>query len=392
MANGRASSEIEQARVRLQHVMPPTETRVFHTLDGMRGAAAIAVALLHTPSFTQTPWFGAKEALQCAFLGVDLFFVLSGFVIAHAYEQRLLAGMRLTTFLKLRAHRLAPLYILGLAMAVAQIAASRLVQPNVWTPADLALVALGALVLIPVPIFGLHQVLYLLNPATWTLAAEILVNLVYAFAARHLTTGRLMGLCIAAAAVLLWVAWRFQSIDLGITWMQFPAGVARAVYGFCAGVLMFRLYRNRPLAKASSGWIWMGLLLALLLAPLSGTWLAPCELVCALLVFPLLVYVAASSAVGAFGQKVCGSAGTASYALYILHTPIGRTAVLVADVFHWSLANDIAAAGLMAVFIVLSLAADALYDRPIRRWIKWFDRTHPPFDWPDRERRLKPRD
>ena len=215
MANRSASNEIEHAQVRQHRAPLLTETRVFHTLDGMRGVAAIAVALLHTPSFTQVPWFGAKDALQCAFLGVDLFFVLSGFVIAHAYEQRLLAGMRLTTFLKLRAHRLAPLYILGLAMAVAQIAASRLVHANVWTPADLAIVALGALVLVPVPIFGLHQVLYLLNPATWTLTAEMLVNLFYALTARHLTTGRLMGLCATAAAVLLWVAWRFQSIDLG---------------------------------------------------------------------------------------------------------------------------------------------------------------------------------
>src|SRR5262249_7832929 len=85
----------------------------FLALDAMRGIAAISVVFFH---------YGIdlhSQLMPNAPLAVDFFFVLSGFVVAHAYEKRLLAGWSLRSFAVHRLIRLWPLYLFALALPVA---------------------------------------------------------------------------------------------------------------------------------------------------------------------------------------------------------------------------------------------------------------------------------
>ena len=74
----------------------------FSTLDGLRGVAAIMVLLYH-----------CDQMAPRGYLGVDLFFTLSGFVIARAYGDRLASGMPVGRFVALRLVRLYPMYFVG---------------------------------------------------------------------------------------------------------------------------------------------------------------------------------------------------------------------------------------------------------------------------------------
>ena len=87
--------------------------RVFGTLDGLRGIAALAVVTRHVPDHT------FRELLPGSALAVDLFFVLSGFVLAHSYTERLRDEMGAMEFMRIRIIRLYPLYILGTALVMA---------------------------------------------------------------------------------------------------------------------------------------------------------------------------------------------------------------------------------------------------------------------------------
>src|SRR5476649_797527 len=87
----------------------------FDLLDGLRGVAAIAVMLHHYTQHTGWDWFGG------AWVAVDLFFVLSGFVIAHSYSKKILNGISFRDFTSVRLVRLAPLYLLGLALGVCAV-------------------------------------------------------------------------------------------------------------------------------------------------------------------------------------------------------------------------------------------------------------------------------
>src|SRR5215467_2969310 len=80
------------------------------SLEALRGLAALVVLGSHSLSGNLRP--------QSGYLAVDLFFVLSGFVIAHAYRDRIERGLTIGAFIKLRLIRLYPLYLAGSLITV----------------------------------------------------------------------------------------------------------------------------------------------------------------------------------------------------------------------------------------------------------------------------------
>jgi peptidoglycan/LPS O-acetylase OafA/YrhL len=86
----------------------------FKMLDGMRGVAAMGVVLYHLSQMLSLHLFRA------GYLAVDIFFCLSGFVIAHAYERRLLGGLSPLRFAAIRFARFFPLIALGIGWGAAR--------------------------------------------------------------------------------------------------------------------------------------------------------------------------------------------------------------------------------------------------------------------------------
>ena len=82
--------------------MPVQPKQTFAALDGVRGIAALAVMMFHIAWW---PHFG--RPFPSAYLAVDLFFTLSGFVVAHAYSPRLSQGLSALAFLP-NGHMLMP--------------------------------------------------------------------------------------------------------------------------------------------------------------------------------------------------------------------------------------------------------------------------------------------
>lgn len=93
-------------------VQEPLIRRKYHTLDGIRGTAALMILVRHAGYYFGN--IGIRLSKAESYLAVDLFFVLSGFVIAEAYDKRLAGGLSPTDFMKIRFIRLYPLYLLGL--------------------------------------------------------------------------------------------------------------------------------------------------------------------------------------------------------------------------------------------------------------------------------------
>ena len=88
----------------------------FGALDGLRGVAAVIVVLHHLGNERLGPFnptFG--------YIAVDLFFALSGFVIALNYDHRFAGGMTVKEFMLKRVLRLYPLYAAGLLLSLLTI-------------------------------------------------------------------------------------------------------------------------------------------------------------------------------------------------------------------------------------------------------------------------------
>ena len=327
-------------------------------MDGLRGVAAVFVAMRHTSFFHYL-------GVQGGYLAVDLFFVLSGFVIAHAYERRLAAGLSPARFLALRYLRLWPVYALGAALGLVSALCHAMPGKEALTPSEIARVAPLALTMLPGP--AVRQMLYPVNSVAWSLALELLINLAYAFSWRWLRMPRVLPVVVAVfAAALAATVWWFGKLDVGFTWHNAWGGLPRVAFSFAAGLTVYRLYQAWPLRLALTAWAPLALL-PVLLWKTPDTVIYP--LVCVIAVFPPLVALSAWTQPGRGSARLFAWLGAASYPLYALHRPVAQLTALglyrtVPDVLHAGVAL---AAPYMLVFLVLCILVERYYDRPVRK-------------------------
>lgn len=291
---------------------------VFETLDGMRGIAAICVAFMHAQMmFRVWPYSG--------FLAVDFFFVLSGFVISYAYEERLKTGLSPLRFALIRLIRLYPLYILGVALALGErmIGAALHLGPAPTLDQAIAWPILETLFL-PVPAMFHPEANHLfpgLFPA-WSLFFELIINIVYGFVGRYLTNSRLIAVVAIGGMLLIEQIVVRGSVDHGGSNADYMMSFARVVYSFFAGIGIKRLYFSGKIHLKIRPMLCFPALLALLFLPTTGLWVATYQAVCVLLIFPALVLVFAFARAHGFERRVLLQLGILSYPIYILHAPI----------------------------------------------------------------------
>ena len=348
----------------------------FPLLDALRGMAALVVVLRHTGYL----WGGL--VLPHSYLAVDLFFLLSGVVVANAYEHRLRAGLTVARFSLIRLIRIYPLYALGSMLGLAPVLAALAGLAPQPVQGPLALALASALLLLP---DLAEPALFPLNPPAWSLFFELGANLVYAALLPHLGK-RMLWLIVAACAAglaLVLLADPGAGLHGGYTPATLLTGGLRVGFGFFAGVLLWRAHLGRNPARpvrapggrawqGAAGWLPVALAAALLLARPAAP-LAPWfDLGAVLLAFPALLYCAMQHGAmqGGLSARACAWLGALSYPLYVLHVPLAR---LVNGVLEKGLQVDVAAsfpcAGLG--FMALLLAACGLLERhvdaPLRR-------------------------
>jgi peptidoglycan/LPS O-acetylase OafA/YrhL len=286
-------------------------------LDALRGLAALLVLAFHARGLSLP-----REVLGHGYLAVDLFFVISGFVLARAYDVGLAAGEG-AGFMVKRLKRLYPMALLGLLLG----AGLWLVQGADPGP-TLLLMMLG---LAFVPFTGGRDV-FPLNGPQWSLMWELAANLVYAVVAPWLTTRRLAALVAIGGVGHVVLTLIYGTGSLGPYGFNWWAGAPRVIYGFFAGVLLARLMgEGRLTVPAAPILVILTVVLLALSPPVPEAARTVFDLVAALIVFPLLVASAARAQVGRLLRPVLDGLAGMSYALYALHIPI------VMGLAHWKL-------------------------------------------------------
>ncbi len=364
--------------------LPTMQSRArYEVLDGLRGIAAILVVCFHLFEGYAENHF--SQLFNHAYLAVDFFFVLSGFVIGYAYDARWGQG-GLTTwgFIRRRLIRLQPMIVFGSLLGLVLFPFT--FGEAGWVEgASLSLVLLCALLgALMIPITPALDVRgwdenYPLNGSQWSLSFEYCANLLYAFIFRFLST-RWLALCTLVAA-LFSACYLFGNPngDYHGGWAFTPAGVetgfARVLYTFLVGLLLSRL---RWSLRVKRPFLTCGLLLALLLfMPRLGTetllWPnALYEALCVLVLFPLLVIMGSSecSTGGEESGAFCRFCGRISYPLYLVQFPV---ALCYMRYIHSGQATTLGnwVWGITAFVVAIGLAAlvERWYDRPVRRWL-----------------------
>lgn len=318
---------------------------VFKALTGLRGVGALWVTLFHLFHGSGIP------ALDCGYLGVDLFFLLSGFIICHVHAADFRPGYRLgehLRFLQLRLARIYPLHVLVLlAFAVFVLTAPGLLA-RYHDPARLGGAAfVRTLLLAHNWGFGNWS---LWNQPTWSLSAEWLAYLAFPLVA--ILTGRVgarlsLAVCLLALAALESVLW-----VTGVPSGPGRVGLLRIAFEFPAGCLLYG-YVAAQGARAPRWLPWPAL--ALVLAAVCLPRLEPLA-TCG---FALLI-VAVTTHDNVLTRLLCTPAamrlGDVSFSLYMVHWPL-------IQVRNWAVASGLVGEEVGLVGVVLAIA--------LLSWLCW---------------------
>ena len=359
-------------------------------LDALRGVAALVVVLFH---LLETFTFGNNhlQIINHGYLAVDFFFVLSGFVIGYAYDDRW-DKMSLGSFFKRRLIRLHPMIIAG--MLIGGITFFFQASPYfpgiseipVW---KLLLVTFLGFVLVPVgPSLDIRawNEMYPTNGPAWTLFFEYIANILYALFIRKFSNKVLAGLALVTGAALVHLAVTRGDIIGGwaLDPLQLRIGFTRLLYPFFAGLLLSRIVKPGSVKNA---FLWCSILLVTVLSVprLGGTehiWINGLYIAVSVIVlFPLIVYMGASGEVkGRFATKLCRFLGDISYPIYIIHYPLMYLFMAWVSKSRVSLVASLPMALLYFVLsIVLAYVLFKIYDVPVRKWLtkKTMNRSQP---------------
>jgi peptidoglycan/LPS O-acetylase OafA/YrhL len=356
----------------------------YEILDGLRGVAAILVVAFHIfETFSGGNRF--IQMINHGYLAVDFFFLLSGFVVAYAYDDRW-EKMTQWEFYKRRLIRLQPMVIMGMIIGAAlyYFQASDVLFPQIATMPvwKLILVMFVGFTLIPLTpsaeIRGWGE-MHPLNGPAWSLFFEYIANILYAVLFRRFSNKVMTLFVVIFAGMFINYTVFGPKGDVIGGWSlnleQMNVGFTRLLYPFFAGVLLSRL--GKLIHIKGAFWICSLLITMLLAIPRIGDentlWMNGIyESVCVILLFPLIVSIGAGGELkNPFSLKICKLLGAISYPIYITHYP------LIYWYTAWVVDNKVTlkdgymlGIGVLIASIVLAYACLKLYDEPVRNWLQ----------------------
>lgn len=364
----------------------------YELLDGLRGVAALLVLFYHIFegfAFAETSngaGSGLITTLNHGHIAVDFFFILSGFVISYAYDDRW-TKMNTMQFFKRRLIRLHPMLVMGALIGIIAFAIVGFEKwdgntaPTGWVMTALLLTMLMTPALPGAP----HEIrgngeMFPLNGPTWSLFFEYLGNIVYALFMRRLPTKALAAFTILLGGVYTWFfVGNVSGYDMvGVGWtideVNFWGGFVRMLFPMSMGMLLARTFSPRKVKGAF--WICSAILVAAFAVPYipsqgSISLNSLYEVACIVILFPFVVWLGACGIAEGFTAKTNKVLGDISYPLYIVHYPI------MYIFYAWLIKKEIytlqdcpgAVMLVVTSSILLALLCLKFYDEPVRRWL-----------------------
>lgn len=361
----------------------------YEILDGLRGVAALLVVFYHIFEGLSFAEGGTLiTTINHGYLAVDFFFILSGFVIGYAYDDRLGKTMTLGNFFKRRLIRLHPMIIMGAVLGVIFYCLQGCVK---WDGTHVAtsmimLALLCALFFIPATPGAGYDIrgngeMFPLNGPSWSLFFEYIGNILYAVFIHRLSNKALTALVFLLGIGLAWFA-LFDVAGygmIGVGWtldgVNFLGGSLRMLFPFSLGMLLSRNFK--PVKVRGAFWICSIVLLILFCVPyIEGNspicWNGLFEAICILFIFPVLVWLGASGkTTDKHSTQICKFSGDISFPLYAVHYPVMYLfyAWLIDNKYYtfgevWPVALIVYIGSILLAYLCLKC-----YDEPVRKWL-----------------------
>jgi peptidoglycan/LPS O-acetylase OafA/YrhL len=338
--------------------------------DVLRFLAATGIVFHHSNAFLY-PAFERVAAKQSSFglaLLVDLFFVISGYVIASVYGGKTTDLPSYFTFMQKRVARLWPLHLVTMFLFLIIYLVAITAGFQIGTPVDMSLGCFAKTA------FLLHSVVPcdgpVVNPVNWSISAEFVMYLIFPVVFWILGRNRLwavVGLLVSTSAIL------FLSSGLSASEWSDIYGPFRALPSFCFGICLFRIFEgavvNAQTTKLSSCIVLCILVCTLCYVMLNG-----------FSAFVVMAVILSLCAVAAFVDKQeiknqalsrAASLGQLTYTIYMIHLLIVTVLVnaigdKILNLSYWPMLALIVFA--YAVTVLTSYFTLIWLERPLRRF------------------------
>lgn len=350
-------------------------------LTSLRFIAAFWVLLYHFKDHLGLN-LGQFGLVADGYLGVDLFFTLSGFILAHVYLTSLEDGrFGYGGFLKNRVARVYPLHLAALAAMIVLFVGASALGAGVGSPDAFKLADLPAHLLM-IHAWGATSAVGW-NFPSWSISAEWLAYLLFPLVAGLVLKAKRWSGAFALGAIALCVAsfWALSNLHQVLPWvgrdfsqMTAQIGALRIIPSFLLGVALYSFGRAHaapkswawPITLVSAGWIiavtslnlWEGLVWFGLAGLLYG-----------------LAETSRHGVDAPMSGRVFVFLGAASYALYMIHLPIDIVWFHALERIGITETSDLtlriaATAGVFVVSIITSVFAYLWLEEPARKWIR----------------------
>jgi peptidoglycan/LPS O-acetylase OafA/YrhL len=344
------------------------ERHRFLTLDTLRGVAALAVLEFHTSGFT------GHQLFPHGYLAVDFFFMLSGFVITFAYQDKFNLELSTAEFLKIRLTRLYPLYFLGLILGFSLSILQYCIGRDHLSASSLGyLLALG-LFLLPAPstLQAGGSSSFPFDIPTWSIFYELAANLLHSLFFRRRSWKFFVSIVLLSEAALLYSANKLGTMDFGSTRTEVVYGLSRVIFAYTVGILVYLVWEKGRLRINVSPILLSILLLAVLAVHTPARSSLTYDVLVTTCFFPIFLCVSASSVTSLRLTQVSRALGLSSYAVYVLHVPIF---LWVERIWNSLRGHNSATApwvGIVyfALAVLLALLAHCYYDHHARKILR----------------------
>ena len=276
----------------------------FLALDAMRGVAAYIVVVHH--AFGPA---GPANPLRSGYLAVDFFFVLSGFVMSQAYDERFRHRLTFRKFASARVRRLAPTMWIGILLGAAAFYSTSHDLGTAWTLAFFAALFM--------PLLGANLGIYPLNGVQWSLFFELAANAIHGTVLWRLGARLLAFVAVLSFALLALGSYSQGSVAVGDTTGTFLLGFPRVAFGYIAGILLHRFHSRLRLPSMRADLPALTLVVLIAAVSWKNSWGTE---VLAVAAMPAIV-VAGSFATTSM-PRLCDYLGRLSFPVYAIHLPI----------------------------------------------------------------------
>lgn len=293
-----------------------------YTLDGMRGLAAICVAVYHCEHTI------GYHLIPGGYLAVDFFFALSGLVIGRAYATKLAEGLSPLRFTAMRIVRLFPMYALGLLLGIVALSLGFDIATKQAAEINLSSVVLNAVMLPSLT----TSYLFPMNAPSWSLFFELIANVIFGFWLYRVRSAIIGAIALGSFLAFYLLVHKLGSTNLGTAWGDAVGGLARVMWSFNVGLLIARFSTavDRKVSRVAL-FVALAPIVYMTMRPIGRT-----DFFFILLLSPIAIFTLSRIEVTQRLRRFCETLGDISYPLYATHFPLLALVHIASSYLHLS--------------------------------------------------------